>query len=76
MKGHKGNLFELQLSFIGWALLGGIVAPILLAILSSFLPTILVYVVSYLVLAPLEVYIYVTQANFYNEVVRKSMYNM
>lgn len=76
MKGNKGNLFELQLSFLGWAFLGAIVVSIIIGILYFFLPSILVYVIAFLILAPLELYIYVTHANFYNEVVKNSMYNM
>ena len=52
MNGHKMDYFVLQLSFIGWALLGILTLGIL-----------------YLWLIP---YMSVTEANFYNELVKKT----
>ncbi|MGN1411302.1 MAG: DUF975 family protein [Oscillospiraceae bacterium] len=77
MNGNKGNLFELQLSFIGWAILGALVISILFTVLSFMgLPTIVINIISFVVLSPLYTYIYVSTANFYNEVSKRTIYNI
>lgn len=71
MKGNKGRLFCLRMSFIGWALLSGCVTQLpgyLLANPASFAFSLLMVIVSWLVAAPLSAYTTVAVAAFYRDV--------
>lgn len=79
MRGNKANLFILHLSFIGWALLTGLVAGILAVSLQLLLPNdpvttphmayasiyIVILVLSLIVTSPLLIYMQTTEGVFY-----------
>lgn len=69
MKGNKGKYFCMSISFIGWALLSAIPSGIIESVAGLFglntFSYILVSVISSLFMVPVSVYIFSTQAGFY-----------
>jgi uncharacterized membrane protein len=77
MKGNKGNLFELQLSMLGWLALMGVVSLFVGIILSLLgLPTLVIGILVSVCVAPFVIYICTAKANFYDEVVNKKVYDL
>ena len=71
MMGNKGRLFGLEISFLGWSLLGSLA----LYTLDSLLPAtdaaaILYFVLSLLMIAPLQTYILMSETAFYCDIYR------
>jgi uncharacterized membrane protein len=77
MKGNKGNLFELQLSMLGWLALMGVVSLFVGIILGLLgLSTLVIGILVSVCVAPFVIYICTAKANFYDEVVNKKVYDL
>jgi uncharacterized membrane protein len=68
MQGNKLEFFVFELSFIGWAMLASIIILVALVVLNVFLPEALATIIAMLLAIPINTYIYVSNANFYNTI--------
>lgn len=76
MKGNKGKLFKLLLTFIGWMCLFGLAVSIISTAVSYFLyAKIAMIIISFIfsvLYAPLGAYVYATNASFYGELTKEN----
>lgn len=82
MSGHKGELFILDLSFIGWAIINIvliIIGIVLFLIVNTFSPGVIIgpilFILGLLELLWLNPYYRQTKANYYRQLAQKQFIN-